>query len=84
MSDEPVITNVRQEPDPHTRLTRLADVAMKAIEADPDYQKSDRVLVAIHDDEHPVGHGGLGTMGYDANRQLVNDLAAHLRSVLSA
>lgn len=75
MASRREVTSSQHSNEPNSRLTRLADVALKAIEADPDYREGDRVFVALHDGASRPGHGGVGSLGYENARVLAADMA---------
>lgn len=59
--------------EPHDRLTKLAAVALDAIEAHPDHAVGDRVIVLLDSGRA----GGVGLGGYDDEDEALGELLAH-------
>lgn len=74
MSDE------RRTEEPHDRLTRLADVAIRAFEADPEYRDGDKCIVFLDNGQR----GGLVLHGYENDADAMVDLLIHLRAIFRA
>lgn len=66
--------------EPHDRLTRLADVAIRALAADPEYLDGDKVIVFLDNGQR----GGLVLHGYDSDADAISDLLLHLRAIFRA
>lgn len=93
MGSNDVKVSAGPDAQPPDRLTKLADVARQALEADAAWQKGDRVFISVSD----AGHGGFYTSGYDppegmtdpeeiekySYHRLVNDLVEHIEAVMS-
>jgi hypothetical protein len=64
--------------EPMDRLTRLAGVARDAIEADPEYEEGDRLLISLNDDDN----GGFYASGFSGPAELIVDLLEHVKGML--
>jgi hypothetical protein len=60
------------------RLGRLCDAAIDGIEASPDAQPGDRVIILINDDSTKAG---IALSGYDGDRAAVADIVVYLRAL---
>ena len=59
--------------EPHTRLTRLADAAIKAVENHPEHADDLRVIILISDEQR----GGMVLHGYEDHAEAIADLLGH-------
>lgn len=72
------MSNVRRTDHvPHDRLTRLANVAVDAIEADGEHEDGDRAIILLDDGTK----GGIVLHGYHAPEDVIADLVAHIRAI---
>lgn len=68
MKPEEVTYHGGEDPQPMDRLTRLADVGRKAIDADPETQEGDKLIISIAGSREDGKHGGgLFVHGYGAD-----------------
>lgn len=74
------MTDPRRTRQPHDRLTRLADVMTRALEADGEYHDGDKAIVFLDDGSR----GGIVLHGYDRDTDAVADLLVHLQAIMRA
>ena len=65
---------MRSSDEPHTRLTRMGDAAIKTFEEHEEYQEGDRLIVLADDGQH----GGIAIHGYDDMATAAADALTHL------
>jgi hypothetical protein len=66
--------------DPHDRLTRLCDAAIKAVDAHPECPEDLKFIIMIDD-----GHqGGIGAHGYEGPGELLINLYEHTKAMFEA
>jgi hypothetical protein len=66
----------RQE-EPHTRLTRLCEAAVEAMETSPEYQEDDKLIIFIDDEQE----GGLVLHGYDDDTDAMGAIMSHMKAL---
>lgn len=69
----------RRTPEPHDRLTRLADELLSALKARDDAVDV-KAMVFLFDDRR----GGIGISGYDNDTEALSDLLVHLHAMFKA
>ncbi len=82
---EEVTTWAEQHEEPTTRLTRMADVAIQAIEAHPEYRESDQFIIfldeAVEDHQH---QGGMVISGYADHSEALTSIFMHMQAIMKA
>lgn len=61
--------------EPTDRLTRLAGRMLEAMEADPEFQHGDRVIVLLNNDDF----GGIASLGYQDMAGMIADMLTQLQ-----
>ena len=69
----------RSEDVPHNRITRLANVALDAVQRDEGYD-GEKVIVFLDGQDM----GGIGMSGYDDDTEAMVNLFMHLRAIFAA
>lgn len=72
----------RSEGEPFDRLTRMADAITEALEAHPEFDENDRVIVMLVNSE--TKQAGLELSGYDEDADAMGDMFQHLRAIVRA
>jgi hypothetical protein len=82
---------MKTEGEPHDRLTRLSNVAIDAIQADPEH-RDDKAIILLASGPtatsrrpifwtHTGERGGIGLMGYENTLDAFADLIIHAKAL---
>jgi|SRR5215471_8469528 len=73
--------------EPNSRMTRLCNAGLQAIETHPEYTEDVKIIIMIHDNTGGEDSGGIGMGGYNSpedDSEAVMDLFIHLKSIFQA
>lgn len=74
------MADVKRTADPHDRLTRMCDEAIRAFETHPEHREDDKCIIFLDDGKR----GGIVLHGYDDDTDAMVDLFMHLRAIFRA
>lgn len=74
------MSHEKRTQQPHDRLTRMCDAAIKAFEVHPEHREGDKCIVFLDDGKR----GGLVLHGYEKDTEAMVDLLMHLRAIFHA
>jgi len=72
------MANEQRSSKPHDRMTRLADAAVKALEADSEYEPGIKCCVFLDDGVN----AGMVLHGYEDTGEAIADVLVHVRAML--
>lgn len=74
------MTRPRRLDEPHDRLTRMCDTAIRAVESHAERRDGDKCIVFLDDGKR----GGIVLHGYDSDLDAMSDLLVHVRAIFRA
>jgi len=66
--------------EPHSRLTRMSNRMMEAMDNDPEFQEGDKAIIFLHSETR----SGIGIHGYgggNPDMEAIADLFVHLKAL---